>query len=90
MEVYKEYNSKGLEIIGIALDQGGWDDVTPFIRQNPVTYPIVVGDASVARQWGRLQFIPTTFIVDKDGYSVEVHTGLLTREKLIQTISPLL
>ncbi len=90
MDVYKEYGPKGLEIVGIALDGEGWDVVTPFVKKNPITYPIVVGDASVARQWGRIQYIPTTFIVDKEGYIATSHTGLMSRAALVNSIAPLL
>ena len=90
IEVYDEYRSQGIEIVGIALDQGGWEDVTPYLKKNPITYPIVLGDAAVARKWGRIQYIPTTFIVDKKGNIVTSHSGLMTKEMLLKTITPLL
>ena len=90
IEVYDAYKDKGLEIVGISLDQGGWEDVTPYLQKTPITYPIVIGDQKVARQWGRFQYIPTTFIVDREGMIVLSHTGLLTKSMLIQTITPLL
>jgi len=90
MEIYKEYRSKGLEIVGIAVDHSGWDVVTPFVEKNPITYPIVIGDASVARKWGRIQYIPTTFIVNKEGFIIKTHTGIMTRTMLLETIKPLL
>ena len=90
IEVYDAYKDKGLEIVGISLDQGGWEVVTPYLQKTPITYPIVIGDQKVARQWGRFQYIPTTFIVDREGMIVLSHTGLLTKSMLIQTITPLL
>lgn len=90
MEVYKEYKSEGLEIVGIALDKTGWEKVTPFVEKNPITYPIVVGDADEARKWGRIQFIPTTFIVDREGNIAKMHTGLMTKAQLIDILTPLL
>ncbi len=90
IEVYKEYAPKGLEIVGIALDTGGWDDVTPFLKKTPIPYPIVIGDAYVVRPWGNIQYIPTTFIVDKEGYIVTSHAGIMSRSMLLNSITPLL
>jgi len=90
MEVYRTHKEKGLEIVGIALDNDGWDDVKPYVAKNPISYPVVIGNQQEARKWGRIQYIPTTFIVDKEGYIVEMHTGLLSKEALLKTIASLL
>src|SRR5512135_1596144 len=33
LEVYEKYKSKGLEIVGVSLDEGGWNDVKPFVKK---------------------------------------------------------
>ena len=90
IKVYSEYRTKGLEIVGISLDEGGWSEVTPYVQRSRITYPIVLGDRSVARAWGNIQAIPTTFIVDKQGNIVETHVGLMTKAQLLAKIKPLL
>jgi peroxiredoxin len=77
LEVYNKYKSKGLEIIGISVDQGGWNDVTPFVKQFNITYPVVLGNVEVARRYGNVEAIPTTFIVDKNGTIVNEHVGYM-------------
>ena len=42
IEVYNEYKSKGLNIIGIALDEDGWSKVKPFLDNNKMNYPVVL------------------------------------------------
>lgn len=90
MEVYEKYKSKGLEIVGISLDEGGWSDVGPFVKQLNIPYPVVLGNSKVAEQYGNIDAIPTTFIVDKDGHIVSRHIGYMKKEDFETTIKPYL
>jgi len=80
VKVYEKYKSKGLEIVGIALDQGGWDDVKPYLAKNKITYPIVIGDQKLTELYGGIEAIPTTFIVDRKGNIAAKHVGALMDE----------
>jgi peroxiredoxin len=90
IEVYNTYKSKGIEIIGIALDEKGWSKVTPYIEEAKINYPIVLGSAEVVRQYGGIEAIPTTFIVDRKGYIVASQVGLVSKELLEQKLKSLL
>jgi peroxiredoxin len=90
MEVYQKYKSKGLEIVGISLDQGGWSDVEPFVKKFNISYPVVLGSASVAEQYGNIDAIPTTFIVDKNGNIVNRHIGYMKKEDFEKEIKSFL
>jgi peroxiredoxin len=80
VRVYDKYKVKGLEIVGIALDRGGWDDVKPFLTKNKISYPIVIGDQKLTEQYGGVEAIPTTFIIDRKGNIVAKHVGALMEE----------
>jgi cytochrome c biogenesis protein CcmG/thiol:disulfide interchange protein DsbE len=82
MEVYRSYKSKGLEIIGISLDETGWEVVKPFLEKHKITYPVVVGDRKVVYDYGGIDAIPTTFVVNRDGDVVSGHRGLLPKAQL--------
>lgn len=87
LEVYKQYKSKGLEIVGVSLDRGGWDEVKPFVKKYKINYPVVVGDNDIVEAYGGIEAIPTTFFVDKKGNVVKRHLGYLDKsafEKLIK------
>src|SRR5579862_1507508 len=43
-EFQTKYKSKGLTSLGVAMDDEGWPVVTPFLKQHPINYPIVVHD----------------------------------------------
>lgn len=90
ISVYGEYKSKGLEIVGVSLDEGGWSDVTPYVQRSKINYPIILGDRRVARTWGGIQAIPTTFIIDKQGNIAVSHVGLMSKAQLLEKIKPLL
>ncbi len=90
ISIYGEKRSAGVEIIGVSLDEGGWSEVTPYVERSKITYPIILGDRAVARAWGGIQAIPTTFLIDKDGNVVDTHVGLMSKAQLLKKIQPLL
>ncbi len=90
IEAYKKYKSKGLEIIGISLDQDGWAKVTPFVKQNNINYPVVLGDEQIVQNYGGFNAIPTTFIIDRKGTIVDHQTGTMSLKQLEAKLKPLL
>jgi peroxiredoxin len=90
IKVYNTYKSKGLEIIGISLDEDGWTKVKPFIDKNNMNYPVVLGDMKVVRDYGNPEAIPTTFFIDKKGNIIDQQVGMLTKKMLEQRIQKLL
>jgi thiol-disulfide isomerase/thioredoxin len=90
IKVYDTYKSKGLEIVGIALDEDGWVKVKPFVENNKINYPIVLGTMGVVQQYGGIEGIPTTFFVDKKGNIVDSQVGMLRKAVLEQKIKTLL
>lgn len=90
IEFYKNYKDKGVEILGVSLDREGWEKVTPFLKQTPINYPIVLGNGEIAGKFSKFNAIPTTFIIDKSGNIVDEHTGVMTRSQLEAKVKPLL
>jgi peroxiredoxin len=67
--IYEKYLAKGVEVLGINLDDTSkLDSVKQFIKDNGMKYQ-VINDASgtVSQQYG-VTSIPRFFIVDKNGY----------------------
>lgn len=79
MEVYDKYKSKGLEIVGVSLDRGGWSVVKPYMEKTKITYPVVIGDGELAKAYGGIEAIPTTILVDRKGNIVKRHVGMLSK-----------
>ena len=90
VDLYKKYNAKGLEIIGISLDRDGWTPVRPFMEQYNINYPIVMFNMEVVQAYGGIQSIPTTFIINRNGEVVEQKIGASPPEYFEQILAKLL
>jgi thiol-disulfide isomerase/thioredoxin len=90
IDVYKEYKAKGLEIVGVSLDQKGWDVVKPYMAKVKINYPVVLPDEALNSDYGRIDAIPTTFFVDKKGNIVDKHVGYMDRADFEAKIKSLL
>ncbi len=85
-----QYRDKGLVVVGISLDQDGAKVVAPFAKHYKINYPIVLGDDNVASQYGNIQAIPTTFIIDSNGNIVGSHEGVTEKSVFEAEIKKLL
>jgi len=90
IKTYDTYKSKGLEIVGIALDDNGWEAVKPFMDKLKINYPVVLGSEALTNAYGGIDAIPTTFIVDRKGTIVDRHLGMLSRAEFEKKIRGLL
>jgi peroxiredoxin len=81
-EVYAQYRDKGVEFLGVSLDEGGWNDVKPFAARYAINYPILLGNGTISRAYGNIEAIPTTFVVDKEGNITDRHVGVMTKAML--------
>ena len=79
-----QYRPSGVEFIGIAIDNPA--SVAQFLRQRPVSYPILIGEGaahSLARQLGNPSgALPYTIVLDRDGHIALSHLGRLPRATL--------
>ena len=73
--LHEQYGENGLTIIGISLDQNGAEAVIPFGQKMKMTYTSVIGNPEVAQAYGGIQYIPTTFIIDKQGKIYKKYVG---------------
>ena len=89
-KLQSELGPAGLEVIGISLDEDGFESVRPFAEEFDVAYPLVVDDGTVAAQYGSIQGLPTTFVVDRNGQIVRRVTGLFPIEQMRPVLEELL
>jgi thiol-disulfide isomerase/thioredoxin len=81
-------------VIGIALD---WDETgkrevdEPKLKRTAQkfghTYPLVLGDASTEKVFGKIKGMPTTLVYGPDGKLVYNKTGVVTKELLTRVVS---
>jgi cytochrome c biogenesis protein CcmG/thiol:disulfide interchange protein DsbE len=88
-ELAEKYNASGLAVLGVSLDEKGWQAVDPFARELKVAYPIVLGNDRIARQYG-VGPPPTTFVIDREGKIAAGFAGLVNRKAFEHEIQRLL
>ena len=79
--VYSRYRDRGVEIIGISVDQSPEDEVPAFIKKIPIDYPVLLGSPDLMYRYG-IRGLPTTFIVDRSGRVVNRIVGMTSASKL--------
>jgi len=84
-----EFASRGVEFIGIAIDDP--KEVKEYLVRAPVNYPILIGQSGGA-QWAAdlgnvLQVLPFTAVFDRDGRLVRVKAGPFDRDELVDVLS---
>ncbi len=66
IQLYNDYREKNFELIGMDVDKGDVETVRKFVKSLDIPYPIVVAPEEVARSY-RVNGIPTTILIDKEG-----------------------
>jgi len=89
-ELAAKYRGEGFEILGISMDQEGWEKVKPFLAKVPVTYPILMGTRRVGYLYGDVESLPLMFFVDREQRVAAIHVGAASRKEVEKTIRALL
>ena len=90
MEFERKFKDRGFAVIGVAMDDEGWEVVKPFVADVAVNYRIVQGSDTIAQLYGGVQALPTTFLVDRLGKVASVHDGLASKRDFEDGIEKLL
>jgi thiol-disulfide isomerase/thioredoxin len=87
--LHREYGSKGLTVLAIAMDEGGWDEVKAFVAESKISYTVLKGTEDVSADY-KIRLIPATFLIDKEGNIKKQHMGGGSNETVEQAIKELL
>jgi cytochrome c biogenesis protein CcmG/thiol:disulfide interchange protein DsbE len=90
VEFQKEYEAKGLTVIGVSLDGDGWKVLKPFLAQHPIPYSIVLGDDAMAKRYG-IESMPDTFLIDQRGrVAAAYRAGIVNKDDMEANIKAML
>ncbi len=70
IRIRKKYKEKGFEIIGIVVSSKP-KAVKKMVADYGIDYPVVWGTPEALKQFGQINAIPRTFLVNKEGKIVE-------------------
>ena len=67
IEAYDQHKDKGLEIIGVSIDDFGKNKVLKFTQEWKINYPIAMTTKQLSKDYGPFGAVPVTIIIDKNG-----------------------
>jgi thiol-disulfide isomerase/thioredoxin len=63
----KKYAAQGVVIVGVSVDRGSPDKVKQFAQKRGMNYPVGIDAGELVEQFGGIEAIPTTFLIDRAG-----------------------
>ena len=89
VNLYDHRKRKDLMVFGVVFDYKDAKEVTEYVDDMLMSYPIILGDDAVTAQIGAAEVLPTTFIYNPQGELVKIKRGLITKqyvEKMIGAV----
>ncbi|HLY15923.1 MAG TPA: TlpA disulfide reductase family protein [Bryobacteraceae bacterium] len=90
MDFERKHKDQGFSVLGVSMDDDGWEAVKPFINDVGINYRVMVGNDTTAEKYGGIEALPTTFLIDRDGRIAAVHVGLASKSEIENGIEQLL
>ncbi len=90
IEFEQKYKDRGFAVLGVSMDDDGWQVVKPYLEEKKINYRVAVGNDSVGSLYGGVDSLPTTFIIDRDGRVASTHIGLVAKNDYQNEIQQLI
>jgi thiol-disulfide isomerase/thioredoxin len=75
VELQKKYDGR-LQIIGLVVDDDDEEAVRSFAKRYGINYPVAMATDEMRFQFGGIPALPTSFVIDAQGRTVQKHIGL--------------
>lgn len=86
----EKYGKEGVTIIGVSIDQIDSSALQAFSKDKGINYQILRGTLQTLKDYGNIQSIPTTFVIDQQGHIFSRHEGYRPQEVFEKDILALL
>lgn len=86
VELQNQYGSQGLQVVGVAMDDSGKDEIEKFAKDMGVNYPVLIGKEAVGDAYGGVPALPESFFVGRDGKIVDRIIGLKGRGEIEDSV----
>ena len=90
IDLQRKNKDKGFEVLGVSMDEEGWQVVKPFMKDIGMNYRVLIGDDQTTEMYGGVDALPTTFLIDRQGKIAAVHVGLASRKDFQDDVEQLL
>jgi thiol-disulfide isomerase/thioredoxin len=88
-KLHKEYKDRGLVLLAVSMDEGGWDEVRSFITESKITYSVLKGTEDIAIKY-QVRAIPMMLVLNKEGKIAKRYLGMGSDEDLEKDIKAIL
>jgi peroxiredoxin len=76
IEFEQQFKDRGFAVLGVSMDEDGWEAVKPYMEDLKINYRILLGNDQVSDIYGGVESLPTTLLIDRQGKIASVHIGL--------------
>lgn len=91
VSLQRDLGEQGLQFVGVALERTpDAEAVRSFASEMNVNYPVGLGDGSIAKKYGGVRTLPTTFVIGPDGEIQGRIPGRTTEKRLRPALEKLL
>lgn len=88
VNLYDQRKNKDLVVLGVVFEYKNTQEVSAFVDDMLISYPIILGTDLVKAQIGPADLLPTTFIYNPQGLLIKVKRGLITKQYIENIIGP--
>lgn len=89
-ELHRKYEARGFSIVALSLDESGAVPVASLVQRAGINYPVLMADASTAKNFGNVVSVPTSFLINKEGHVVKKYPGYVPQALLERDIAAVL
>jgi thiol-disulfide isomerase/thioredoxin len=86
VDLQNQYGPQGLQIVGVAMDDSGKEDIAKFAEEMGVNYPVLLGKEAVGDAYGGVPALPESFFIGRDGKIVDKIIGLKGKAEIEDSI----
>jgi peroxiredoxin len=90
MDFERKYKDKGFAVLAVAMDEDGWPSVRPYLRDSKIDFRVLMFTEKVAEQYGGVEDLPQTLVIDQKGNIIAKHVGLVSKSEYEKEIQRLL
>ena len=90
MGLEEAYRNRDFVVLGVALDEDGWNAIKPYAEARRISYRVMAGNDQISSLFGGLDAVPTTFIIDRNGRIAATHVGLCQKSEYESDIKTVL
>jgi peroxiredoxin len=90
IEFQEKYKDRDFAVLGVSMDDDGWKSVKPYLAEHKINYPVVIGTQLISDQYGSIDSLPTSFMLDRQGRIAAIHIGLAEKSEYQDEITKLL